>query len=450
MQRRVPPDTVFQLDTCAVSLLSYHRTQDVCTMAIHSKAHTRNDQTRGVRRIDLASAQPASSEIARGINRDILLELIRFKQPLARADLSRLSGLRPSTVSKIVEQLVQEKWVEEGAVIRAPRGRPFTMLSVNADMVTFAIDLRPDRAIMAVVDLSGRFLSRETVQAYSDPARTVLQLGKRMRALREEFPGKSFEGVGVSLPGRVHPVTQRILLAPNMKWHGFDLKRALEKESGLQVEIDNDANVCLISELWNGRLEGAKNVVLIAVAEGVGTAILAGGHMQSGANGLAGEFGHVSVDPNGPLCQCGHKGCWETVASSRAAMRHFNAAGKQQVANIYELRTLAEDGNRHAIAAVTRQAEALGDGMRLITASLSPELILVVGEITACWDLCHPIIERRMKGSMLAGNAPLLRAAGDAELARLSGSAAMLLQRHASYHHSTHDPQQPNLSATNN
>ena len=76
---------------------------------------SRNDQTRGIRRIDLASVQPASSEIARDINRDIILELIRFNQPLARADLSRLSGLRPSTVSKIVEQLVEEKWVKEGA-----------------------------------------------------------------------------------------------------------------------------------------------------------------------------------------------------------------------------------------------------------------------------------------------------------------------------------------------
>ena len=119
-----------------------------------------NDQRRGIRSIDLSSAQPASSEIARDINRDIILELIRFNQPLARADLARLSRLRPSTVSKIVEQLVQENWVQEGAIIKAARGRPSTMLSVNSLMVTFALDLRPDRAILAVVDLSGRFLSR--------------------------------------------------------------------------------------------------------------------------------------------------------------------------------------------------------------------------------------------------------------------------------------------------
>ncbi|MEK6396527.1 MAG: sugar kinase, partial [Terriglobus sp.] len=196
-------------------------------MKSSSPRQTGHRPMRGIRRIDLASVQPASSEIARDINRDIILELIRFKQPLARADLSRLSGLRPSTVSKIVEQLVQENWVQEGAVIKAARGRPSTMLSVNSAMVTFALDLRPDRAILAVVDLSGRFLSRETIPIYSDLSRTVAQIGKRMRALRQEHDSKSFEGVGVSLPGRMHPVTQLVLLAPNMKWHEFDLKSAL-------------------------------------------------------------------------------------------------------------------------------------------------------------------------------------------------------------------------------
>jgi predicted NBD/HSP70 family sugar kinase len=398
-----------------------------------------NRQTHGVRQIDLASVQTAPSDIARDINRDIILELVRFKQPLARADLARLSGLRPSTVSAIVEQLIRENWVTEGAVIKPARGRPSTMLSVNSTMVTFALDLRPTRAILAVVDLSGRFLSRETIPTYSDLTKTVTQIGKRMTALREAYSSMSFEGVGVSLQGRVHPVSQRVLLAPNMNWHEFDLKSALERVSGLQVEIDNDANVCLISELWFGRLRGARDVVLVAVGEGIGAAILTGGHMHAGHNGLAGEFGHISVDPAGPLCQCGQRGCWEMTASSRAAIRIFNATGKRRVKDVYELLQLAQDGDANAINALTEQAIALGRGLRLITATLSPESILVVGDITAAWERFGPIVARELAASMLAGPPPLLRAAGDAELARLSGSAAMLMQRHASYHRSTHD-----------
>jgi transcriptional regulator of PTS gene len=401
--------------------------------------HPPTHRTHGVRRIDLSSAQLASSESARDINRDIVLELIRFRQPIARARLARLSGLRPSTISAIVEQLIAEGWVREGATVKAARGRPSRMLSVNEDMVTLALDLRPDRAILAVVDLSGRFLSRETVMTYSDPEKTVAGIVRQMKLLQEQHQDKSFEGIGGSMPGRVDPVTQRLLMAPNLKWRDFDLKGALERAMNLQVELDNDANACLLSESWFGRLDGKRNVVLVAIAEGIGASILAGGQLYSGHNGLAGEFGHISVDPGGPICGCGQRGCWEMIGSSRAAMRNYRKlAPKSTVRDIYELFRLAEEGDSNAIQALSEQASALGKGLRIITAALSPELILITGDITAAWETLGPIVRKELESSMLAGPAPELRISGDAELARLSGSAAMLMQRHASYHKSTH------------
>jgi transcriptional regulator of PTS gene len=401
--------------------------------------HPPTHRTHGVRRIDLSSAQLASSESARDINRDIVLELIRFRQPIARARLARLSGLRPSTISAIVEQLIAEGWVREGATVKAARGRPSRMLSVNEDMVTLALDLRPDRAILAVVDLSGRFLSRETVMTYSDPEKTVAGIVRQMKMLQEQHQDKSFEGIGGSMPGRVDPVTQRLLMAPNLKWRDFDLKGALERAMNLQVELDNDANACLLSESWFGRLDGKRNVVLVAIAEGIGASILAGGQLYSGHNGLAGEFGHISVDPSGPICGCGQRGCWEMMGSSRAAMRNYRKlAPESTVRDIYELVRLAEEGDSNAIQALSEQASALGKGLRIITAALSPELILITGDITAAWETLGPIVRKELESSMLAGPAPDLRISGDAELARLSGSAAMLMQRHASYHKSTH------------
>jgi predicted NBD/HSP70 family sugar kinase len=399
-------------------------------------------RSHGVRNIDLSSAQSASSEIARDINRDIVLEFIRFRQPVSRVDLSRLSGLQPSTISAIVEQLLEEKWIKEGAVVQGARGRPSTMLSVNSDLVTLALDLRPDRAIVAIIDLSGRFLAHETVMLLSDPTAAIARIVDRMQQLRKQHADKSFEGVGVSVPGRVHPVTQRILMAPNLKWHDFDLKGALEAGLGLQVELDNDANACLASELWNGRLQGVKNAVLVAISEGVGTSIFAGGQLQSGFNGLAGEFGHIPVDSSGPVCGCGQRGCWEIFASSRAALRIYKElAPKAPSCNIQELLRMAEEGEAAAEKAVFRQAKSLGQGLRLITAALSPELILITGEITSCWDKFGPTVEQELQATMLVKPAPRLAIAGDGYLARLSGASAMLLHRHASYHRSTHPVQ---------
>jgi predicted NBD/HSP70 family sugar kinase len=206
----------------------------------------------------------------------------------------------------------------------------------------------------------------------------------------------------------------------------------------LQVEIDNDANVCLLSELWNGRLAGVNHAVLVAVSEGIGAAVLMGGQMQAGFQGLAGEFGHIPVDPSGPLCGCGQRGCWEMFASSRAALESYRRQSPEAVpATIAELLARFAAGDPLADEAVMRQAAALGRGLRLVTAALSPELILLTGEITSCWDRVGPVVERELEASMLAGPAPRLAIAGDGYLARLSGSAAMLLQRHSRYHRST-------------
>src|SRR6202012_1280788 len=124
----------------------------------------------------------ASSEDARDINRDIVLEIIRSQQPVARADLARASGLQPSTISAIVEQLIQEKWVSEGAVSRRPRGRPSTLLSLNEAMVILAADVRPHQAIVALVDLNGRFLARESVPLVSVPALSVTTIRQWLEA----------------------------------------------------------------------------------------------------------------------------------------------------------------------------------------------------------------------------------------------------------------------------
>jgi predicted NBD/HSP70 family sugar kinase len=407
-----------------------------------SNLHAKNG-TRGIKRIDLAYVELASSENARDINRDIVLEIIRSQQPVARADLARFSGLQPSTISAIVEQLIKEKWVAEGAMARRPRGRPSTLLSLNDAMVILAADVRPHQAIVALVDLNGRFLAREAVPLVSEPARSVAKIVQCMQAMRTAHSDRSFEGIGISMPGRVDPETQRLLLAPNLKWADYDIKGAIEQQMQLQVELANAANACLLSELWSGRLDGIRNAVLITVSEGIGGAILANGQIITSRSGLAGEFGHSPIDPTGPVCGCGQRGCWEVFASSTAALRYYaelapKGTNTHRAINIHDLLRLTEEGDPTAIAAVTRQATHLGRGLRLVTSSLSPEVVLITGDLTTSWARFGPIIQQEMAVTMLAGTPPELGITKDGELSRLRGAAAVVLQRHSGYHTSTH------------
>ncbi len=390
--------------------------------------HDRN----GVKRIDLAEMQLASSETARIINRDIVLELIRASQPISRADLARLSGLGRSTISQIVEQLIDENWVREGAMGSLPRGRRPTLIGLNESLVAIAVDIHPRQATVALVDLNGRLLSRSPVPLTSDPAASMRLIIDCMQRMHNSAPQKSIEGIGMSLPGRINPATQRLIFAPNLKWPEFDIKKMVEGEMKLPVIMENDATACLMAELTFARMDGVQDAVLVAVAEGVGTCVLTNGQLLSGHNGMAGEYGHISVDPNGPRCGCGKNGCWELFSSSRAALRYYKELRPRgPIVSFQELLNLAEEGDSAAAQALTMQAAWIGRGLRIIIASVSPSTILIAGDLTSAWHRFGPVIEKEAADLTLAGSSPVIRPTHEGEIARLRGAAALVFQRGA-------------------
>ncbi|MGD0911519.1 MAG: ROK family transcriptional regulator [Terracidiphilus sp.] len=384
----------------------------------------------GIRHVDLTDTEVASSETARRINRDIILELIRENQPTSRIELSRSSGLQKSTVSQIVEQLISENWVVERAVGTTPRGRRPTLLGLNERVAAIAVDIHPRQAIVAVVDLNGRLLSQCKVPVTSDPAASTRLIVDCIRRFKAFFTDRAMEGIGVSLPGRVDPATQRLTFAPNLRWPDFDLKGALEAEFGLAVNMENAATACLLAELTFGRMDGIRDIVLVAISEGIGAGVFADGRIISGNRGMAGEFGHISLDPEGPRCGCGRKGCWEMYASCRAAVNYFRKrrAGNKAV-SFHELLKLAEEGSKDAQEALERQAQYIARGLRIIIASLSPAMILIAGEITSAWHRFERIIEKEVKSYVLAGAAPRIIPTHEGEIARLRGAAALVFQR---------------------
>jgi predicted NBD/HSP70 family sugar kinase len=376
--------------------------------------------------------QLASSETARLINRDIVLELIRASQPISRADLARRSGLGRSTISQIVEQLIKENWVREGAMGSLPRGRRPTLIGLNEDLVAIAVDIHPRQASVALVDLNGRLLSRWPVSLTSDPATSIRLIIDSMQRLHRSAPRKSTEGVGISLPGRINPATNRLIFAPNLKWPDFDIKKIIETRMGLPVIMENDATACLLAELTFARMDGIRDAVLVAVAEGIGTCVLTNGQLVSGYNGMAGEFGHVPIDPNGPRCGCGKKGCWEVFGSCRAALRYYRELHpKSPVVTFQELLNLAEEGDSIAAQALTMQAQGIGRGLRIIIAGLSPSTILIAGDITSAWHRFGPVLEKEAIDLTLAGSSPVIRPTHEGEIARLRGAAALVFQRGA-------------------
>ena len=376
----------------------------------------------------------ASSQTAREINRDVVLRAILRRQPVSRADLARLTGLQASTVSLIIGQLIEEGWVSPGTLGRLPRGRRPTFVSMNDRHVTLAIDLRPTKANLAVVDINGKILRRESVQFSEQNLTgaamkgTIAALARAAAPLRSAYRGRMLEGIGVSVSGRVDQQAHRLVFAPHAPWGQPDLEAQLQRAFKAPVVMENAANASLFAERWFEKMEDTRNMLVVSVSDGVGTGILLDGRLVRGREGMAGEFGHMPLESSGPLCRCGNVGCWEAFASNQAGLRYYQELGpERKLSTFQELLELATSGDIRALRSIDKMAAALARGLAILVAGLAPEVVIIVGDCTALWSRICPLIESELIAKSFTSRVPRVIAAVDGDAARLRGAAALVL-----------------------
>lgn len=390
-----------------------------------------------MRKIDLTNFKVATSETARQINRRITLNLIRRDQPLSRAELARRSGLQRSTVSAIVGQLIDEGWVTEGASPSSGRGRRPRHLHLNVERAgILAVDVRPKTTRVALAGLDARFVMQTEWPTPATPAEFARELARTAEAFRAAHGDNVCEGIGVSLAGRVD-ASGRLVFAPNLRWSPVDLKQLLETAVGLPAVLENAASACALAELWFGRQpEDVKHLIAVTVSEGIGAGLLLNGQLHYGDRGMAGEFGHTMLVEGGLPCQCGRRGCWEQYASNTAAVRYYldgqspDRTPRPRPLTITDILRLADSGDARAIETLDRMAHYLGLGLAPIIIGLAPQVVVVVGEVTAAWDRIGPIVERVVKERSLPMSTARIVPTDAATHPRLRGAVALVVQQH--------------------
>ena len=394
-----------------------------------------------MRKIDLTNFRVATSETARHINRRIALNIIRRYQPMSRAELARRSGLQRSTVSAIIEQLIEEGWVTEGASPVSGRGRRPRFLHLNVERAgILAVDLRPGTTRVALAGLDARFLMQTAWPTPETPDAFAAELVETYKAFRAAHPEIVYEGVGVSLPGRVD-ATGQLVFAPNLHWEPVEIKQLIERAVGLPTVVENAASACALAELWFGRQpDDVRHLVAVTVSEGIGVGMLLNGQLIHGQNAMAGEFGHVTLDEDGPLCSCGNRGCWERYASNSAAVCYYRErlngantpAGSPQAATLRftDILRMAEDGNELAIETLERMARYLGIGVAPLITGLAPQVVVIVGEVTSAWDRVGPIVMDVVKRRTLAFSTTQIVPTDPATQPRLRGAVTLVVQQH--------------------
>ena len=361
-----------------------------------------------MRRIDLKKANVARSNTIRDINRQIVLNYVRERGPISRAEIAHETALQRSTVSLIVEELRVDGLIEEISG-ESTGGRPPILLSLRtADAVAVGVDVGTTRTLVATSDLAGRVLQQEKFQTDPDADRTTAQIINCARKLIQRNNG-TIEGIGVSLPGLVDPEGRK-LFVPHFKWRDLSLARELKAATGLPVTMDNDANAAAQAELWFGRPEirEVRDFILVLVEDGVGTGIVFDGQVYRGESGAAGEFGHMTIGQGAPVaCASGSRECWEAFSSERSALARYaslsHSPNGDSVITFGALIDLALRNDNAARTALKETAYYLGVGIANLIRGLAPEAVIVGGPIVRAWPLISEEIKTTVEATICRG-----------------------------------------------
>jgi len=362
-----------------------------------------------VRRIDLKKANVARSNTIRDINRQIVLNYVREKGPISRAEIARETDLQRSTISLIVNELMRLRLITE-VYGQSSGGRPPTLLTLpTAHPVAIGVDIGTVRTTVATCDLTGRIIEREEFRTDLNVERTTASIIERVeRHIHKD--SRSIEGIGISLPALVDAKNGNVLYSPHFGWHNSKIIEKIKNATGLTVTADNDANAAALAELWFGRPEirDVRDFILVFIENGIGTGIVLDGQVHRGKGGAAGEFGHMRIGTDAPVaCATGSRECWEAFASERAALaRYARSAGSSNGHDgltFAKLIELAAAGNNNALQALKQTARYIGIGMGNLIQGLSPEAIIVGGTIVRAWDLIAEDVKTAAEGIVCQG-----------------------------------------------
>lgn len=395
-----------------------------------------------MRKINTRSFVRATRATPREVNRQILLNLVRENEPISRADLARRMEIARGMVTSLVDELVSDGSLYEGATIDSPRGRRPQMLFVRTrGRLAISVDVRFSRTYVMLGDFSGAAIATETFDTIEDPKAFIAELKKRVdRLLATHGEAGTCEGLGLVVPGMVDSVTGRVLNAPHLGWRNVDVRDALSQAIGLPVFVENAPIACALAQMWLGQ-RGAMELsdfVYVSVSDGVGTGVVANGQVMRGMRNTAGEFGHVPLSTDGPDCHCGGRGCLEAYASDLATLVRYlghdfspttaRAIVQASGLTMTDVVARAHAGDKRAAKAIDETARHLGAGLAVIINTLSPAQICVGGEIIEAWERIEPILRRIISQRALTDNAaatPVYREK-DASQARLRGATALV------------------------
>ncbi len=355
-------------------------------------------------------APTGNRELIRAINRSHVLNAIKTHGPIGRADIARRTGLSPATVTSISAKLISQHLVLEKSAGDSSGGRPPILLVINPKGgYVVGIKLTETHAVCALTDLEAQIIAKSSMPLSGhNPVRVVQDLAQMvLSCIREQkIAKKQLLGVGLGLAGIVDAEAGILRQSPIYGWDNVPLRDMLQSKLHIPIYIENDVNTLTLTERWFGHGQGIDNFLTVTVGRGVGLGIVANGQFYRGQNGGAGEFGHITMNPDGPLCACGKRGCLEAYIGDPGLIRAAQESAARgelsgSVQNVDDLLSLAQAGDESAMRIFDQAGRILGIGIANLVNLFNPKKIIISGEGTREGDfLFIPMKESIQQNTM--------------------------------------------------
>lgn len=338
------------------------------------------------------------------VNRTAILAHLGAQGPASRADLARALNVSPALITQLTRDLLAEGLIEE-LEAASSGGRPARMLGlVSRDIAAIGVKVAPDHVALVEVAIDGA-VRRSTTHPFDAvsplAASNLIELVQRFIA---EGESNNVLGVGVGLPGTVAQQGIGVVDSTQLGWNQVPLGEQLRRALELPVVVENNVNALSVAEQLFGQGRDFDNVLVVTVGNGVGAGLIADGSIVRGRAGGAGDLGHVPVREDGPLCQCGNRGCLEAIVGQSALVndaRSIRLLGPDE--GIDDLRALADAGNEGAREIFAHAGHQLGRALAGAVNLLDPEIVVLSGEGVEAWAHWSTAFEHALRSALVPG-----------------------------------------------
>ena len=373
----------------------------------------------------------------KSVNRSIILNKIRTDSPISRAQIAKETKLTPPTVSSNVKALIEQGIVIESELGESQGGRKPTMLLINhEEFYVIGVDVGPQAIDFAIADIAGNIITRASSKLTTPITNfeflTILKEGIHTLMADSSIHVEKMIGIGIAMHGVVEVETGTSLYAPNLGLTNIPIQQELEQEFELEVKVENDARVMALGESWFGEHGKIDNMLAVNLGRGVGAGIVIGGKLFHGAQDIAGEVGHMTIDIHGEICECGNRGCLQTLATGSAiakkALKVLEEMDPLSITGetVYEL---ASSGNEACLEILEDTGKVIGIGLTNLIHIINPERIVLGGGVTKSSKFMlpaiHDSIERRALTPQARKTEVVVSRLGDD--ATISGAIALIL-----------------------